>query len=354
MDLSLYKKNRFNKDKLRIIFVGKLSLNIGSDRIFSKTFSKVLSSFDNCEVENIEEINENINCDIAIFKKGYCLKKVQSIINNNNRNFLIGIINPSDKRNEKINLKIADFAIVGSVEEKAYYSNYLKCFIYPLIEDVNPHLIKDYKLRPEKEICYHGNKQHLDFLNINIERALLKLIKEGYKFKAIYNYKELGKCKKSFITHHIQWDKNNWLQEIANSSVGICPSTHYTGFINNAIAKYIIGNNKIRNDYLLQFKNTSNASRSFIFHQLKIPVVAEIGGSHHHILGDETAGFLCYSEKSWYESIKRLCDDKTLNITFSEKAYLLMNKLYDPKLWSERFLNDIYKWFGEEYSFNKN
>ena len=56
----------------------------------------------------------------------------------------------------------------------------------------------------------------------------------------------------------------------------------------------------MKNDYLLQYKNTSNASRAFIFHQLKIPVITEIGGSMHHILGDEKCGYICYSENSWY------------------------------------------------------
>ena len=27
----------------------------------------------------------------------------------------------------------------------------------------------------QKNICYHGNKQHLDFIDINLEKALLKL-----------------------------------------------------------------------------------------------------------------------------------------------------------------------------------
>ena len=53
----------------------------------------------------------------------------------------------------------------------------------------------------------------------------------------------------------------------------------------NAIAKSIVSKKEITNDYLLQLKNTSNASRAFVFHQLKVPVVAEIGGSHHHIWG---------------------------------------------------------------------
>lgn len=341
------KKTILEKDVLRIIFVGKLSLNIGSDRIFSKTFSRFLSSFNNCNVEIIDEITDKNDCDVAIFKKDYSPKKLKKIIEKN-PNFIIGIINPSDKKNEKIKLKLADFAIVGSVEEKAYYSKYLKCFIYPLIEDISPKLIKHYDFRPKKEICYHGNKQHLDFININIERALLRLIKEGYEFKAIYNFKELGKCNKRFITKHVQWDINTRLEEIAYSSVGICPSTHYTGFVREALAKSIISKKEIINDYLLQFKNTSNASRAFVFHQLKIPVVAEIGGSHHHILGDETSGYLCFSENSWYKSIKSLCNDKNLNISLAEKAYFLMTKLYDPLIWSQRFLNDLRDYLNED------
>ena len=40
----------------------------------------------------------------------------------------------------------------------------------------------------------------------------------------------------------------------------------------------------------------------------------------HHLLGDERAGYICYSERSWYEGITRLCKDKSLNKDFSEKA----------------------------------
>ena len=113
-----------------------------------------------------------------------------------------------------------------------------------------------------------------------------------------------------------------------------------TRILRNNLAKFISRKNLLKNDYLLQYKNTSNASRAFIFHQLKIPVVAEIGGSIHHLLGDERCGFICYSEKSWYESIKRLCLDQKLNKEFSERAFQLMKKLYDPNIWCERFIND--------------
>ena len=54
----------------------------------------------------------------------------------------------------------------------------------------------------------------LDFININLEKALLRLNSEGYSFKAIYDFKKLGKCKKKFITEHIQWDKRNGLNKL--------------------------------------------------------------------------------------------------------------------------------------------
>ena len=337
-----------NKDKIKIIFYGNLDLRSGSDRIFCYSFSKYLNKYTCCNSKLKENSFDKERCDIAIFKKNFPYKELKKI-KKLKKDFLIGITNPSDKNDGMKSIKVADFAIVGSVEEKAYYSKYIKCFVYPLIEEVSKNFIKSYDERANKLICYHGNKQHLDFININIEKAILRLIKEGYNFKAIYNFKQLGKSKKNFITEHVQWDKETWLEEISNATIGICPSTHYTGFLRNNLAKFIIRKRILRNDYLMQYKNTSNASRAFIFHQLKIPVVAEIGGSFHHLLGDETAGYLCYSEESWYQSIRRLCTDKKLNKDFSEKAYELMNKYYNPQVWCERFLSEFKYWINYEY-----
>ena len=195
--------------------------------------------------------------------------------------------------------------------------------LYKSIDKFIPSLNEnDYELDEKQRTC------NLTDSGIgNLEKALLRLTTEGYRFKAIYDFKGLGKCKKKFITEHIQWEKETWLKEIADSTVGICPTTHYTGLIRNSFAKFISRNRIMRNDYVLQYKNTSNASRAFIFHQLKIPVITEIGGSMHHILGDEKCGYICYSENSWYSSIKRICMDDNLNKEFSEKAYYLMKNL---------------------------
>tara|TARA_B100000886_G_scaffold340451_1_gene310090 strand:- start:1071 stop:2117 length:1047 start_codon:yes stop_codon:yes gene_type:complete len=346
----LLKKN-FTKllknNKISILFIGKLDLQNGSDRIFINTFSKFLNNLDNCVSKVSEDIPEQINFDIVIVKKNFPLSELKKL-DKKNREYLIGIINPTDKKNGLKIMQKADFAITGSVEEKAYYSKYIKCFIYPLIEEVKRTLIKSYSSRPKNIICYHGNKQHLDFININLEKALKRLTKEGFKFKAIYNFKNLGKCKKSFITDHIQWEKETWLEEISNSTVGVCPNTHNSGFFRNQLTKLVARKRIFSNDYFLQYKNTSNASRAFIFHQLKIPVVAEIGGSFQHILGDERAGYICYSENSWYESISRISNDKNLIKNFSERAYDLMNNLYDPLIWCERFISELKYWVSNK------
>ena len=106
MVFSNNKKNIFNKENLKIIFVGKLSLDIGSDRIFCQTFSSFLSTLKNCDVKLEEEITEKAN-DIVIFKKVIPLKNLKSIFDKN-PNFLIGIINPSDKKG-KIKNKFSRF-----------------------------------------------------------------------------------------------------------------------------------------------------------------------------------------------------------------------------------------------------
>ncbi len=342
-------ENIINKSKINIHFYGKLDISSGSDRIFCLTFSNFLNNLVNCSSEIFESPINNLICDIAIFKKDYPLKKLKEFAKKETS--LIGIVNPSDKSNNSLaSIDIADFAIVGSIEEKAYYSKYLKCFVYPLIEEIEENNILDYQSRPDKTICYHGNKQHLDFININIEKALIRLKSEGYKFRAVYDFKKLGKCKKKFITDHIQWEENTWLNEISNSTVGVFPSTHYPGFIRSKLSKLISRKRILRNDYLLQYKNTSNASRAFVFHQLKIPVVAEIGGSIHHILGDEECGYICYSEKSWYDSISRLCKDKNLNKRFAEKASILMKTLYDPNIWCDKFINEMKFWVLQEFN----
>ena len=49
-------------------------------------------------------------------------------------------------------------------------------------------------------------------------------------------------------------------------------------------------------DYILRMKNKSNAGRAFVFHQLGIPVVADITPSNFHIMGGDDCGYLVNSK----------------------------------------------------------
>ena len=62
-------KRIINKDKIKIVFFGNLDLTNGSDRIFSYTFSNYLNQLKYCSSHLKGNNFDNINCDIAIFKK---------------------------------------------------------------------------------------------------------------------------------------------------------------------------------------------------------------------------------------------------------------------------------------------
>ena len=79
--------------------------------------SQFLDKLEDCNSEEIKNIPDKINCDLAIFKKNFPFKILKKF-SKENKNLLIGIINPSDKNDGLKCIKLADFAIVGSVEKK--------------------------------------------------------------------------------------------------------------------------------------------------------------------------------------------------------------------------------------------
>ncbi len=323
---------------MNIAFIGPHNKSLGSERIHGILLAKYINRLENYSAslknDNVCKLNEKV----LIFKKGFSYKKIKEFkIANPNK--LIGITNPDNS--DRNLLDLPDFAVVGSVEEKAFYTNFLPCFVFPQIEEINSNSIIPFQNRPKKVLCYHGNKMHLDYMDRNLKMALRDLINDGYKFKAIYDKRKLGKSKNKLITDHVQWDVDNWINEIANSTIGLCPSSHYSGKITMALAKFITSYGGFPNDIVSRHKNSNNAGRAFVFHQLKIPVVAEISGAHHHLLGDELAGDLCYSKKSWINAIENLQKSEELQMRKANKAKEYLEKLYDPLIWADRLVNQI-------------
>ena len=59
-------------------------------------------------------------------------------------------------------------------------------------------------------------------------------------------------------------------------------------------------------DFAMRMKNKSNAGRSFVFHQLGIPVISDITPSNLHILGDPDCGYVAFNKNSWKKAIEAL------------------------------------------------
>ena len=323
---------------MRIAFIGNYNASLGSDRVHGISLAKFINKLEYYSASFKNETPCELDEEILIFKKGSSYRKIREFKLINPKK-LIGITNPSNF--DKKSLGIPDFAIVGSIAEKAFYADFLPCFVYPQIEEISSKSVVPFHNRPKKVLCYHGNKMHIDYLDKNLNLALRELVDDGYKFKAIYNIRELGKSKNKFITEHIQWDINTWITEVANSTIGICPSSHYSGTINMALAKFFTSFGGFPNDIVSRNKNTINAGRAFIFHQLEIPVVAEISGPHYHLLGNELAGDLCYSKKSWINAIRDLTASEELQMKKASKAKEYFEKLYDPNIWANRLLEKI-------------
>ena len=97
---------------------------------------------------------------------------------------------------------------------------------------------------------------------------------------------------------------------------------------------------KYNTDYLLRFKNKSNSGRSFVFHQLGIPVVADITPSNFHILGNPKNGSIASNEQSWYKSLSEL-RDPVYRQSVADNAKEEFDRLYDPLEWASKLYREI-------------
>jgi len=169
-------------------------------------------------------------------------------------------------------------------------------------------------------------------MNINIVKALEDFSKEkNILLKVIYN-KKLGKWKRHRPKIKIEeknWDLDTLENDLLTCDIGIVP-----GVIN----KKSIFKNKF--DYLVKFKNKSNAGRSFVFHQLGIPVIADFNPSNFHILGNPDCGFVANSYGGWLSAMHYLNIAKNREF-IAGNALVEFSKHYDPLVWSKKFLDDL-------------
>ena len=87
-------------------------------------------------------------------------------------------------------------------------------------------------------------------------------------------------------------------------------------------------------------KNKSNAGRCFVFHQLGIPVVADLTPSNFHIMGDPKCGFLALNRASWRKALKRLAEPE-IRQEIADNAKREFDRLYNPQEWAQRLYKDL-------------
>lgn len=330
---------------MKIAFFDDGDMNTGSTRIWVYNLVHWLSQLG---------INAHINpdCpkefDVIILGKNLSLKKIKPIIASNDK-ALYGNINPSDYAKRKKILKLCDFFIVGSIEEKVYYLKYSKkVFIFPLIETI----YSTKKIHVEKNniiLGYHGNKMHLEEFHPHIKKAIEEVAKTiPLKMIAVYNIKKLGKWKKGrpdIDIEDIQWDIETIEKQLIRADIGIVPSNISLSPFTKTI---ILGAEKLfhpkfgfSNDYLLRFKNNSNAGRAFVFHQLNIPVISDLSPSNFHILADIDSGYIANGQESWTSALFDLANSANRRALVSENAYKEFKRKYDPIAWAKRLYDEI-------------
>lgn len=325
---------------IRIWLYDTPDMSRGSYRIWIRYLTDYLNSagFDaNCDFPALTR--PNWTPDYIIFGKAVTLEQIRSIQLAFPKS-QYGLVNPSTSELSKI--KNVDFGLVGSIEEKIYYEDYLPCVIFPLIEKI-PSTIK-YKSKDTKNekiwMVYHGNKQHLDRMSINLKNALKRLAKEypNIGLKLLYDQNNLGKTRLSINSleiKHIQWNLETWLQHIADCQIGIVPALSKTGKLFSLLRL------SAKNDYIFRFKNTTNSGRLMVFNQLKVPAVAELTPSNSQIIQNNLVGYLAFSEGSWYNALNELIKSEKKRLMLAESAHKSFTQLFDIQSCCKRFVYDL-------------
>ena len=256
------------------------------------------------------------------------------------KNKINGIITPN-KDDIKI-LKIVNFIIVGSVEEKESLIEHNKnCFLFPQIEKMYSNVKPKIHSKKDKIIIgYHGNQNHLNHMSCGLKNALEKLNKK-YNIELVFicsNKDEWIQGRPKIPTVFKKWNIKTIINDIKNFDIGIIPNIsefvmHNKLNNNNTLGKY-------NTDYMIRFKNKSNIGRALVLFQLGIPVVADITPSNMHILANPDNGYAVLSEYGWYTAIQDLMDEDKRNF-ISNNACEEYKRLYDPLKWAKSLLKNI-------------
>jgi len=261
----------------------------------------------------------------------------------------IGVIDPRPpKLNEILG---ADFVIANGIEMQDWLADYFEnIFIYPIYPLVNGPLKVHEKHEP-LIVGYHGNKVHLMATLPHITRALEALSEDiELELWAIYDVRSLGEMPfelcdpKKVKVRYFQWKEDVYETLIPKMDIGIVPNQ--IPFKDEMLAKkqtepFSPLLQPHESDFLMRFKNTSNAGRVYVFSQLGIPVVAGMAPSAAQAIQHGVNGYLALGAGGWYHGLKRLADSAELRKQMGDLLYSDFQENIAPGVLNRRLVEFI-------------
>jgi hypothetical protein len=329
----------FNKENISIGFnVDSKDMNLGSYRIYVHDLNSYFKEL------KIKSKIGSLNTSVIIHPKKGSFKLIPKKLN--------GVVNPNS--DDVTKLKQADFAIVGSVEEKESIITHNKnVFIFPQIEKMylNQEL-KQHKDSDEIVIGYHGNPNHLNHFSIGLKNALerfsqgrsIKLHVIKSKLSPIEDWK-IGIPNIS-ITYS-NWNLKTVSNDIRKFDVGIVPniSQYKNGSFEDEITELGIYNTDIN----IRFKNKSNIGRSLVLIQHGIPVITDLTPCNMSLFSCLDNGYAVLTEEGWYQALLKLDNAEHRNL-ISQNAYKEYQRQYDPLKHAYNLYKNIEKVYIEKFS----
>lgn len=324
--------------------------NTGSYRIWIRDLCRTMSEIDiDSKIVDLrgmtsnhkESLNRIKESDVIIL--GKCCYRLLGQVKKLNPSAIFGVINVnSDYRDDLI-----DFVIVGSVEEYTSLRYFSNVFIYPLIEREFENVSS--KVHSEKDkirLCFHGHYPHLSKFDPHLTSALESLSKTNDLTLVIITGHpkfqwQVGKPSGIEIEYH-KYDLKTISKIISTCDIGLVPNVvdmnHYVPQLKDIKD---IDRGWGETDYLIRFKNKTNAGRSFVFYQHGIPVVHDLSPSSFEIIGSTQEYCVAHDALSWEREIKRLIKDHKERQRISGIYKKTFEEKYNVHMWAKRLFNSI-------------
>jgi len=306
-------------------------ISAGSYRIWVRDLNDYFNDVGVSSKVAIRDLPDLTNFDVVIFgKSDYVLA---SKIKKSYSNKKIGVIN----HRADVNIDV-DFIIVGSIEEQASLSYYDNVFLFPLIEKmyIDSSLYKNHQQADTLRIGFHGHPPHISKFVLGMNAAIEELSKQ---ISVEFLVASSGPINNTFLPNAnvigTQWNFDTIADSLLSCDIGVVPNAVISGVDSEAPNQGLFDT-----DYSMRFKNKSNAGRAFVFHQLGIPVVADITPSHFHVMGNPDCGFLVADKAGWYKALLKLTNYRTRQ-EIADNAKKEFDRLYDPHDWARKLYREI-------------